>query len=69
MMHSVVSPDVSQLSTNQVHIIKLPDVGSVVISVHDLDQSVNFVFVILLTILCGNFDVNKSLDLFLVNML
>ena len=41
--------------------IKLPDVGSVLSSVHALDQSANFVFAILLTILCEKFDVNESL--------
>ena len=55
--HSVAS----KLSTDYVHIIKLPDVGSVLSSVHALDQSAHFVFAILLTILCGKFDVNESL--------
>ena len=55
------SPEASQLSTDQVHIIKLPDVGSILSSELALDQSANFVFAILLTILCGKFDVNESL--------
>ena len=55
------SPEASKLSTDQVHIIKLPDVGSVLSSVHAIDQSAHFVFAILLTILCGKFDVNESL--------
>ena len=41
-------------SSDQIHIIKLPDVGSVLSSKHDLDQSANFVFAIFLTILCGS---------------
>ena len=36
------SSEASQLSTDQVHIIKLPDVGSVLSSVHALDHSANF---------------------------
>ena len=39
----------------------LPDVGSILSSVHALDQSANSVFAILLTILCGWSDVNESL--------
>ena len=41
--------------------IKLPDVGSVLSSVHARDPSAKFVFAILLTILCGKSDVNESL--------
>ena len=47
--------------TDQVHRIKWPDVGSILSSVHALEQSANFVFGILLTILCGKSDVNESL--------
>ena len=35
--------------------------GSILSSVHALDQSANFVFAILPTFLCGKFDVNESL--------
>ena len=55
------SSEASLLSTDQIHVLKLPDAGSVLSSVHALDQSANFVFAILLTILCGKFDVNESL--------
>ena len=55
------SSEASQLSTDQKHIIKLPDVGSVLSCIHALDQSANFVFAILLTILCGKSDVIESL--------
>ena len=41
--------------------IKLPEVGSVLSSIHALDQSANFVFSIQLTIRRGKFDVNESL--------
>ena len=50
-----------KLSTDQIDIIKVTDVGSVLSSVHALDQSANFVLAILLTILCGKSDVNESL--------
>ena len=56
------SLEASQLSTDHVHIIKLRDVGSVLSSAHALDQSANFVFTMLLTILCGKFAVNESLS-------
>ena len=55
------SSEASQLSTDQIHIIKLPDVGSNLSSVHALDQSANFVFAILPTILWEKSDVNESL--------
>ena len=55
------SSEASLLSTDQVHIIKLPDVGSIWSSVHALDQSANFVFAMLLRIFCGKSDVNESL--------
>ena len=55
------SSEASQLSTDQVHIIELPYVGSVLSSIHALDQSANFVLAILLTILFGKSDVNESL--------
>ena len=38
------SSEASLLSTDQVHKIKLPDVGSILSSIHALDQSANFVF-------------------------
>ena len=51
----------SKLSTDQIHRIKLPDVGSILGSIHALDLSVNFVFAKFLTIFCGKSDVNESL--------
>ena len=53
--------EASLLSTDQIHEIKLPDVGSVLGSIHALDQAANFVFAIFLTILCGKSDVDESL--------
>ena len=55
------SSEASELSTIQIHVIKFPDVGSVLSAVHALDQSANFVFAMILTILCRKLDVNKSL--------
>ena len=55
------SSEASKLSTDQIHLIKLPDVRSVLNSVHALDQSANVVFASLLKILCGKFDLNESL--------
>ena len=46
------SSEASQLSKDQVHRIKFPDVGSILSSIHALDQSANFIFASLLTILC-----------------
>ena len=51
----------SRFSTDKVHVVKLPDVGSVLGYIHALDQPTNFVFAILLTILCEKSDVNESL--------
>ena len=58
---TVLPSSETTLSTDQVHVIKLPDVGNILSSVHALDQSANFVFATVLTILCRKFDVNKSL--------
>ena len=55
------SSKASWLSTDQIRITKLPDVGSVLSPTHALDQSANFVLVTFLTILCGKSDVNESL--------
>ena len=55
------SPEASLLSTDQVHVTKLPNVESILSSIHALDPSAKFVFVIFLTIFCGKSDVNKSL--------
>ena len=63
------SSEASKLSTDQVHIIKLQDVGSVLSPVYALDQSANFVFAMTLTILCEKFDVNRVPGLFLGNVL
>ena len=55
------SSESSHLFSDQSYSVKLPDVGSILSSVHALDQSANFVFAILLTIVCGKSDVNESL--------
>ena len=41
----------SWFSTDHVHIVKLPDVRSILICVHALDESVNFVLTIFLSML------------------
>ena len=51
----------SKFSTDQVHVVKLPNMGSVLSSVHAPDQSTNFVLSILPVVLCGLFDVDESL--------
>ena len=56
-----VSSEASSLSTDQGQIIKLPDVGIVLSSVHVLDQAAIFGFAILLTILFGKSEVTESL--------
>ena len=61
------SSEASKHSTGQIHVIKLPDVGSVLSSVHALDKSANFV--ILLTTLRVNFDQKLVSGLFLGNVL
>ena len=38
------SSEASKLSTDQIHIFELPDVGNVLSSVHAVDQSADFVF-------------------------
>ena len=61
MLHCVfTSSEASELTTDQVHTIKLPDVGGVLSSTHALDQSANFVLATLLTILCKKSDVTES---------
>ena len=55
------SSEDSKFSTDQIHMVDFPDVGSVLSSVHTLDQSANFISAILLTILCGESDANESL--------
>ena len=54
------SSEASELFTDQIHMIKLPDVGSILSSIHVLVQSANFIFAILLTILCGKCDASES---------
>ena len=54
------SSESSRFSTNQVHLVKLPDVRSVFSFIHALDQFANFVFTIFLTIFCRKFDIYES---------
>ena len=61
MLHCVCLFGFFQLSKSQGYVVKLPDVGSVLSSIHALDQSANVVFATLLTILCGKSDVDESL--------
>ena len=44
------SSEAAQFSTDQVHVVKLPNVRSILCSVHALDQLANFAFTILLSI-------------------
>ena len=55
----------SELSTDQGHVVMLPDVRRIFSSVHALDQSSNFLFTIFLTIFCWKTDGNESLGYFL----
>ena len=55
------SSEASQFSTDELDVVELPDVGSVLGSIHALDQFANFVFTVFLTILCRKSDVNESL--------
>ena len=55
------SSEYSQLSTDQGHVVKLPDVRHVWSSIHALDHSANFVITIFLTIFCWKADINESL--------
>ena len=55
------SSESSQLSTDQVDEVKLPDVRSIMGSIHALDQSDNFVITICLTIFCWKSDFDGSL--------
>ena len=57
----LASSEASKLSTDQIHTTELPDVGSVLGSIHALDQSANFVFAILLTIFGWESDTDYSL--------
>ena len=50
-----------QLTTDQVHMVKLPDVRSTYSSIHALDQSANFVFTIFLSNFRWTADVCESL--------
>ena len=51
------SSESSRLSTNQIHVVKLPHVRRLLSSVHDLDQLVNFVLTMSLPIFCWKFHV------------
>ena len=55
------SSESSHLSTDQGHVVTLPDVRRILNSIHALDQSANFVFTIFLTIFCWKTDLYESL--------